>query len=179
MGFFKTKEEKAAIQAEKQRKKEKTALFMGVSLQPIGKIAVNQIPSLSLDPDNQLLYIKYGKDVKISLPYDRIVSFSLQSETEIMNGGNAGLRALAGGVLFGAAGATVGAASAKNKPKKKWVGTLTYKDKSGEIASLSFLEYNLLRLHEYEGDSKSLSGLDFENLVNGIASRFSKDIIEL
>lgn len=169
MGLFKSKEEKKI-------KKEAKVFFLGQTLQPIGRIIAGQTVGLSLEPEKQVLRIHQDK-IDITLPYDRIVSFMLEDETKLMNGGNAGLRALAGGALFGATGALIGAASAKNKATKKWVGILTYKDKEGQVQSLAFLQMALTK--PYDGETKHYGASQFEKMVNEIASRNSENITEL
>ena len=62
----------------------------------------------------------------------------LEDETKLSDKGNAGLRALAGGALFGVTGAIVGAASAKNKSYKKMVGiTYLQRTKKGQNTKFS------------------------------------------
>lgn len=171
MGLFSSKGDKEAKKAEKERKKESHAIFVGKTLQPIGKIPAGQTVYISLVPEGQVLNIHYDK-TDITLPYNRMISFILESESKIIQGGNSGLHALTGGVLFGATGAIVGAASAKNKESKRWIGILTYKDKEGSVKSLSFL-------HPYVGDTKHYGAAQFEKTVNDICSRMGEEIKEL
>lgn len=118
MGLFKSKEEKKA-------KKEANAFFLGQTLQAIGRIPAGKNVGISLEPESQVLKIQY-EETAITLPYSRIISFMLEDETKLSDKRNAGLRALAGGALFGVTGAIVGAASAKNKATKNgWVFLLT------------------------------------------------------
>ena len=169
MGLFKSKEEKKA-------KKEANAFFLGQTLQTIGKIPVGKNVGISLEPEKQVLKIQY-EEIAITLPYNRIISFLLEDETKLSDKGNAGLRALAGGALFGVTGAIVGAASAKNKATKKSVGILTYKDKEEAVQSLAFLQMSLTK--PYDGETKHYGASQFEKMVNEIASRNSKNITEL
>lgn len=169
MGLFKSKEEKKA-------KKEANAFFLGQTLQAIGRIPAGKNVGISLEPERQVLKIQY-EETAITLPYSRIISFMLEDETKLSDKGNAGLRALAGGALFGVTGAIVGAASAKNKATKKWVGILTYKDKEGQIQSLAFLQMALTK--PYDGKTKHYGASQFEKMVNEIASRNSENITEL
>jgi len=169
MGLFKSKEEKKA-------KKEANAFFLGQTLQAIGRIPAGKNVGISLEPERQVLKIQY-EETAITLPYSRIISFMLEDETKLSDKRNAGLRALAGGALFGVTGAIVGAASAKNKATKKWVGILTYKDKEGQIQSLAFLQMALTK--PYDGETKHYGASQFEKMVNEIASRNSENITEL
>lgn len=169
MGLFKSNEEKKI-------KKEAKVFFLGQTLQPIGRIIAGQTVGLSLEPEKQVLRIHQDK-IDITLPYDRIVSFILEDETKLMNGGNAGLRALAGGALFGTTGALIGAASAKNRAARRWVGILTYLDKTGTMKSLAFLQMALTK--PYDGDAKHYGAAQFEKTVNEIASRNGENITEL
>ncbi len=169
MGLFKSKDSKIT-------KKESKVFFLGQTLQSIGKIPVGKNVGISLEPERQVLKIQY-EETAITLPYNRIVSFMLEDETKLSDRGNAGLRALAGGALFGVTGAIVGAASAKNKATKKWVGILTYKDKEGQVQNLTFLQMVLTK--PYDGEAKHYGAGQFEKMVNEIASRNSESVTEL
>lgn len=175
MGLFKSKEEKESKKEQKNRKKENKVFFYGETLQPIGRILERTSVGLSLNPDKCVLNI-HSEEIDITLPYNRITGFILDSEEKFASGANAGLRALAGGILFGTTGALIGAASAKNKALKKWIGVLNYKDKTGEPQSLAFLQMALTK--PYDGDTKHWGAAQFEKAVNEIASRNAGDIIE-
>lgn len=171
MGFFtkKTPEEKA-------NKKEASVLFLGETLQPIGKIPAGAVTGLSLKPEQEALNIHHDK-IDITLPYERIVSFRLENETTLTKSGSGIGGAIVGGALFGVGGAIVGQNMKKGKTKTKWVATLTYKDKDGNTQQLSFIERGLTGY--YEGDNKNYSGLQFEETVNKIAGRYGDNITEL
>jgi putative salt-induced outer membrane protein YdiY len=171
MGFFtkKTKEEKAI-------KKERLVSFLGESVQAIGKIPAGSCVGLSLKPDQEQLNIHNDK-IDITLPYERIVSFRLEDETTIAKSGSGLGGAIVGGVLFGGAGAIVGQNMKKGNTKTKWIATLTYKDKEGNVQQLNFIQRTLMGY--YEGDKKSFDVEQFENTVNNIISRYSDDISEL
>ena len=171
MGLFSKK-----TPEEKQQKKEATAMFLGDALQPIGKIAINSPCGLSLKPDQRALNIHHDK-TDITLPYERIKSFKVENETTLAKAGSGLGGAIVGGVLFGGAGAIVGQNAKKGKTNIKWIGTLTYEDKEGNLQTLSFIERGLTGL--YEGENKSYSSSNFENIVNKIASDNSEDISEL
>ena len=176
MGLFKSKEEKELKKGQKSSKKESKVFFYGKTLQPIGKILSGEPVGISLNPEKQILNIHHEKS-DVILPYNRVMGFVLDSEDKFKDGGNAGLRALAGGVLFGATGALIGAASAKNKAIKKWIGVLTYKDKNGEMQTLTFLQMALSK--PYDGDTKHWGAAQFEKAVNEIASKNIENITEL
>ena len=159
------------------QKKESKVFFFGQTLQSIGQILEGKEVCLSLSPEDRVLNIRQDKTTNITLPYDRIMSFVLENESTCTNGGNAGLRALAGGALFGTTGALIGAASAKNKTTKRWIGVLTYKDKAGLENSLAFLQTALLK--PYDGDVKHYGAAQFEKIVNEIASKNRETITEL
>ena len=74
-------------------------------------------------------------------------------------------------------GAIVGQNATKGKTKTKWIGTLVYEDKDGNIQELYFIERGLTGL--YDGDQKSYSSTQFEMAVNNIASNVGEDITEL
>ena len=155
MGLFKSKDSKIT-------KKESKVFFLGQTLQSIGKIPVGKNVGISLEPERQVLKIQY-EETAITLPYNRIVSFMLEDETKLSDRGNAGLRALAGGALFGVTGAIVGAASAKNK--------------EGQVQNLTFLQMVLTK--PYDGEAKHYGAGQFEKMVNEIASRNSESVTEL
>lgn len=169
MGLFKSKEEKKA-------KKEASLLFMGESLQSIGKIPIGETVAISLKPGDQVLNIRHDK-IDITLPYERIRGFKLENETTLAKSGNTVGRALIGGALFGGAGAIVGGMSGKGKTNTKWIGTLTYEDKAGDIQELMFIQWGLSGY--YEGETKHYLASQFESKINEIASRFVEDINEL
>lgn len=157
-------------------KKESKVAFFGKTLQPIGHIPAGTSVILALEPKQKKLIIRYEKS-PIALPYERIISFILDSEDNLLNGGHAGARALAGGILFGAAGAVIGAASAKNKSAKKWIGVLSYKDKEGNVKSLNFLQDGFSA--PYDGKEKHYGAAQFEATVNNIIAKNSEVITEL
>lgn len=171
MGLFSKKSPE-----EKQRKKEASVSFLGDALQPIGKIPVNGACGLSLKPDQRVLNIHHCK-IDITLPYERIKSFRVENETTLAKSGSGLGGAIVGGALFGGAGAIVGQNAKKGKTNIKWIGTLIYEDKEGNLQSLSFIERALTGL--YDGENKSLAAMAFENVVNRIGSDSSEDITEL
>ena len=176
MGLFHSKTDKDAKKAARERKKETSVFFYGQTLQPVGKIAAGQPVGISLNPDIQALNIHHDK-TDITLPYNRIISFLLDSDDKLTSSGNAGLRALAGGALFGTVGSVVGAASAKSKTSKRWIAVLTYKDKEGATQSLSFLQMALTK--PYDGETKHYGAAKFEKAINEICSRCGEEITEL
>lgn len=170
MGFFnRTPEEKAAA-------KEKSAMFIGTAMQPIGKITQGDLVTLSLDPDRKVLKI-FSKPNEITLPYDRISGFTVESETELAKSGGTIGRALAGGLLFGGAGAVVGGMSGKGNTEKHWIGVLRYIDKEGNSQELAFLQWNLVG--HYDGNLKNNVALNFENTIKTIAVQNAEEITEL
>lgn len=176
MGLGKSKEDKIIKKREKELKKESKVAFFGKALQSIGHIPAGASVVLALEPEQKKLIIRYEKS-PIALPYERIISFILNSEDKLSNGGHAGARALAGGILFGAAGAVIGAASAKNKSAKKWIGVLSYKDKEGNVKSLNFLQDGFSA--PYDGKEKHYGAAQFEAAVNNIVTKNSEVITEL
>lgn len=173
MGLFKTKEEKEKLKQERAIKKEASVAFMGESLQPIGKIPSGKLVFLTLKPVERVLNIHYEK-IDITLPYERIRGFKLEDETTLAKSGSTIGRALVGGALFGKTGAVVGGMSAKGNTKTKWIGTLSYVDKEGNLQELAFIQWGLTG--PYEGETNILP---FEKKVNEIVSRYSEDISEL
>lgn len=178
MGFFtkKTPEEKEQIKQEKALKYEASLSFLGETLQPIGKIPAGKYINLTLKPSEQVLNIHHDK-IDITLPYDRIVSFRLENETTLAKSGSGLGGAIVGGALFGVGGAIVGQNSKKGKTKVKWIGTLSYKDKEGNLQTLDFIQWS--GFGYYEGETKHWGASQFENKVNEIAGKYGDDITEL
>ena len=173
MGFFKSKEEKAAIQEEKDRKRESKLTFMGCALQPIGKLQQGWAVELTLDPDEEKLHIRNQKSgIDITLPYDRLIGFKMEDETNLVQSGGTIGRALVGGLLFGGAGAIVGGMSGKGKTKTKWYGVLSYVDKNGEAQELVFEDM-------LSKKDKFITHTQFTTRVNQITTRYREDITEL
>lgn len=171
MGFFtkKTPEEKA-------QKKESSLIFMGESLQNIGKIPAGKCVGLTLKASDQVLNIHHDK-TDITLPYERLRGFKLEDEVTLAKSGSGLGGAIVGGALFGGAGAIVGQNAKKGKTDIKWVGTLTYEDKEGNLQQLSFIQWGVTG--HYEGTTKHWGASQFENTINEIAARYSEDITEL
>lgn len=169
MGLFKSKEEKAI-------KKEASLIFMGESLQAIGKIPTGKTVGLTLKPEEQVLNIHFDK-IDITLPYERIKGFRLEDETTLAKSSSTIGRALVGGALFGKTGAVIGGMSAKGKTDTKWIGTLSYFDKESNLQELAFIQWGLTG--HYEGATKHYGASLFENKINEIASRYGEDITEL
>lgn len=169
MGFFKTKEEK-------ELKREKSVVFVGESLQPIGKIPAGKTVGLSLKPDTKALNIHFDK-IDITLPYERITGFSLVDEVTLAKSGSGLGGAIVGGALFGGAGAIVGQNIKKGKTDVKWISTLSYTDKDGNAQELSFIQWGVTG--HYKGATKHYGASQFENKLNEIVSRYADDITEL
>ena len=106
---------------------------MGTSLQPIGKIPLNAYCAITLKPKEQTLIIGSGK-TSITLPYERIRSFSIENETTLAKSGMGLGGALVGGILFGGAGAIVGQNAVK--------GTSAYFQSSPKTPLLSLSSFD-------------------------------------
>ena len=159
----------------KAKKQESLAIFQGYLAETLGQFNAGYLVSLKLDPDREVLEISgQKKDPTITLPYNRIVSFVVEDETSLVKSGSGIGRALAGGLLFGGAGAVVGAMSGKGKTKTAWYGTLTYKTKEGDTAQIVLKELTLGNPR-----SKTLSATTFETVVAGIVRRYAATITEL
>lgn len=171
MGLFSKK-----TPEEKQLKKESIQGFLGESLQPIGKIPAGKCVGLGLKPSDQVLNIHYDK-IDITLPYERLRGFRLEDEVTLSKSGSGLGGAIVGGALFGGAGAIIGQNAKKGKTKVKWIGTLSYTDKEGNLQTLSFIQWGLTG--HYEGDTKHWGASQFESTINDIVSRYNEDITEL
>lgn len=165
MGLFKSKE-----------KKEKSVAYMGETLEPIGKIPVKAVVGLTLKSDDKVLNIHHDK-INITLPFDRILSFKTESETDLKKAGNSLGGALIGGVIGGGVGAVIGAGKNKGKTDIKWFSTLTYKDKDGQVQELHFIDYGLTGY--YSGESQHWGYMKFAQELNNIAVSYADDITEL
>lgn len=171
MGLFskKTPEEKA-------QKKESSVVFMGESLQPIGKIPAGKCVALTLKPSDQVLNVHYDK-IDITLPYERLRGFRVDDEVSLSKSGSGLGGAIVGGALFGVGGAIVGQNAKKGKTKVKWIATLSYIDKDGNTQELNFIQWGISGY--YDGDVKHFGASQFENVINDIVSRYGEDITEL
>lgn len=167
MGFFSKSKE------DKDHKADRSVLFTGTSLQPIGKIQQGWLVELTLNPDERKLHLKHKQaGADITIPYERLLGFTLEDETTLAQSGGTLGRALVGGVLFGAAGAVVGGMSGKGKTKTKWYGSLSYEDKDGNPQELHFEDF-------LSGKNVNLASLQFKNRVNAIAAGNRDEVTEL
>lgn len=157
-------------------KKEKSVMFMGESLQPIGKIAAGKCVGLTLKPADQVLNIHHDK-IDITLPYERLKGFKLEDEITLAKSGSGLGGAIVGGALFGVGGAIVGQNMKKGKTDVKWVATLSYEDKEGNPQTLNFIQWGITG--HYEGSVKHWGASQFENAVNEIVARYGDDVTEL
>lgn len=173
MGFFKSKEEK---KQEKELKRESSLMFMGESMQAIGKIPCGKCVGLTLKPTEQVLNIHNDK-TDITLPYSRIKGFKLEDEVTLAKSGSGIGGAIVGGALFGGVGAVVGQNVKKGKTDVKWIGTLMYEDKEGNLQELSFIQWGISGY--YQGSNKHWGASQFENKLNEIAGKNGEDITEL
>lgn len=178
MGLFskKSPEEKEQRKQEKQLKKESSQMFLGESLQAIGKIPAGKCVGLTLKPSDKVLNIHYDK-TDITLPYERLRGFRLENEVTLAKSSSGLGGAVVGGALFGVGGAIVGQNAKKGKTKVKWVGTLYYVDKDGNSQTLSFIQWGVTGY--YEGENKHWGAGQFENTISDIVSRYGEDITEL
>lgn len=170
MGFFSRK-----TKQDKELKKENSVMFMGASMQPIGKITKNQPLSLRLDSELEKLVI-YSDGEKILLPYERMVAISIEDESTIKSGTGLG-GAVLGGFLFGGVGALVGQQATKGKSETNWYCILQYKDKNGDLQELSFIQHGLIG--PLSQKQKPYNSEQFEKAVNLIIKRYSESITEL
>jgi len=161
---------------EKLQKKEASQIFMGESLQAIGKIPAGACVGLTLKPSEAVLNIHHDK-IDITLPYERLRGFKLADEVTLAKSGSGLGGAIVGGALFGVGGAIVGQNAKKGKTDIKWVATLSYVDKEGNAKELNFIQWGLTGY--YEGASKHWGASQFENAINEIVSRYGEDITEL
>lgn len=176
MGFFKSKEEKEQKKEVREQKKEARVMYLCDSLQPIGKIPINGVCTLKLNPSEGVFIIHHEK-ADITLPYERVKGFKVENETTLAKAGSGIGGAIVGGALFGGAGAIVGQNLKKGATKIKWIATLIYEDKEGVTQELHFVERGITGL--YDGNVKSNVANVFEGVVNNVASKHGEEITEL
>lgn len=171
MGLFSKKSPE-----EKLQKKEAGVMFLGESLQAIGKIPAGACVGLTLKPSEAVLNIHHDK-IDITLPYERLRGFKLADEVTLTKSGSGLGGAIVGGALFGVGGAIVGQNAKKGKTKVRWIGTLSYVDKEGNAKELNFIQWGVTGY--YEDENKQWVASKFENTINEIVSRYGEDITEL
>lgn len=171
MGLFSKK-----TPEEKQAKKEEITMYCCTTQQTIGNIPSGSLVVLSFTPSEKKLNITLDSSV-VKLPYERIRGFSVENETNLVNGKTSIGGAIVGGALFGAAGAIIGATKNKGKAQNRWFASLTYTDKDGNNQELIFIEGSVFG--DYEKNSKSLNAIEFENVIRKIVSQYQPQITEL
>lgn len=157
-------------------KTESSLMYMGETLEPIGKIPIKVVVGLSLKNEDESLHIHYNT-TDITLPFNRILSFSTESETTLKKAGNSLSGALIGGAIGGGIGAVIGAGKNKGKTDIKWISTLTYKDKNGQVQELHFIDWSLTGY--YKGETRHWAYSQFAEKINSIVSSYADDITEL
>lgn len=145
-------------------------------MQRLGNIGSGAYVQLKLNPATACLKIIQGKDT-ITLPYGRINDFTVEDEVTLQKSGNTVVRALIGGQLFGDTGALVGAMSGKGNTNVKWIATLSYIDKNGDMQELHFLESAFLK--PYQGAKRSVNATNFMIAIKKIIRRSGEAITEL
>ena len=164
-----------------------------ITLQPIGLIPNLSGVILKLDSNTNNLVIWFNKEHQVTLPYERILSFSI-SQTFVSHSNDKARLAgeiLSSGVLgrgiLGSAGRLAGHFLQKDKQDIRWIATLTYLDKAGESKQLSFVEvyseaFDDDEFYEdffYEESEKSEDGIKFVNAILGIIKHYGNAITEL
>jgi hypothetical protein len=159
----------------KKSPEEKVA-FLGETMQNIGKIPAGKCVGITLKASDKALNLHHDK-IDITLPYARIKGFKLEDEVTLAKSGSGLGGAIVGGALFGGAGAIVGQNMKKGKTNIKWIGTLSYEDKDGNLQELNFIQWGMTG--HYEGATKNYAAAQFEKVVNEIVSSYADDITEL
>ncbi len=194
MGLFGSKEERIK---KRDYSKEKKARYEGTNMQAIGQIPIGVNVILSLDPEKELLNIGY-KTINISLPYNRIKSFTCTFVTtdktnNILKGAQNFLQtAEASPKGFDPLGAKklvaglAGNVASNLIPVNLIVHTiaiLSYIDKNGQNQQLQFnttretghiinTEENIQMYHDY-------TAINFSEIITMITSRHAESITEL
>ena len=176
MGIFGSKKD-VNKEEKKATREEKSLFFQGILGNSLGKIPAGALVVLTAKPEEEKIAIQHKVGFKtqteITLPYERIVNFKVEDEKEIIKKDNGVSRAIVGGLLFGGAGAVVGAMTTKNITEHKWYGVLTYIDKNGDEQQIVLKEV----LHNKA--TKSLNAVAAETCITRIITWYAEDITEI
>lgn len=141
MGLFKRKSETVVTQV-------KCVYFSGLP----SNFVVKNIFYLILDEEAGILQFKKSLEdsESVNLSLSKIVSVKTIAEDEIIKEKNGVGRAVAGGLLFGSAGAVIGAVTAKDKKKKVYYDTITYvSDKEEKTIIFKYADINCLKFNNH------------------------------
>lgn len=134
-------------------------------LEDVGGIKKNNAVDVAIYNDRVEISTVGDKVVKLSL--DKITDVYYGVETEITQKNKSVIgRAVAGGLIFGGAGAVVGAISGmgtKDKKKRRFIFIISYKNSEGEDAFISFEDTRLYKGTKVYKQLKSLLNLPDES----------------
>lgn len=134
-------------------------------LEDIGQLKKSNMVDIALH-EYKLVLSAPMSPVPVELKYDQITDVYYGPETEIIEKNKSVIgRAVVGGVLFGGAGAIVGAVSASGKKEKKVTKMkfiISYTSKTGEDAFLLFEDSRLYKGHKLSKKLKELCGIKDE-----------------
>ena len=118
-------------------------------LESVGQLEKGLAVEIALHDDHLELTAPFMKKTPISLKYAQITDVFYGMETEIVTKDKSPIgRAIAGGLLFGGAGAIVGAVSGTGKKEKKvskFLFVISYTSSIGEEKFLSFQDTRLYK----------------------------------
>ena len=158
MGLFKSK--KGSIMSENF-----------VLLEDVGQLQKDLVVEVSLYDDHLELTAPFMKKTPISLKYAQINDVFYGVQTDIIHKSKSPIgRAVAGGLLFGGAGAIVGAVSGtgkKDKKVSKFLFIISYTSSAGDDKLLQFEDTRLYKGPKLSKQLKELCGLS-SNAAEGI-----------
>ena len=145
-----------------------------VLLEDVGQLKKDLVVEVVLYDEHLELTAPFMKKTPISLKYAQITDVFYGMQTEIVTKSKSPIgRAVAGGLLFGGAGAVIGAISGTGKKEKKvnkFYFVVSYTSSAGEDKLLQFEDTRLYKGRKLAAKLKELCGLPDE---------FAEDVTEL
>ena len=134
-----------------------------VLLENVGQLKKGMTVDVALYDDHLSLTAPFMKLAPISLRYSQITDVYYGIQTEIVSKNKSTIaRAVAGGLLFGGAGAVVGAVSGqgvKEKKVNKFLFIISYTSSAGEAQFLPFEDTRLYKGPKLSKKLKELCGV--------------------
>lgn len=135
-------------------------------LEPVGQLQAGLMVDVALYDDHLMLTAPFMKKTPISLKYTQITDVIYGMQTEIIEKNKSSIgRAVTGGLLFGGAGAVVGAVSGTGKKEKKvnkFYFVISYTSSAGDAQLLQFEDVRLFKGRKVANKLKELVGISVE-----------------